>query len=383
MRTRWLLRILLAGAIGWTLPASAPAQDSPPVPLPPPVASAAAANPAVVIHTNVPEPPASLNLSPPTLGIGPTAPPGPGAMPEFVPEAPRASGRFHILPQSFRERIARRFGRGVSEAPVQPADFPASASTMIQVNPAIVPATATGEPTPTVQQEGFTMPAEFVPDAPAPSGRFHILPQSWRDAMSRRVGWDGAVPQEQSTEMPAPGTTVEPPIGQGATPPSAGAVVTASARPQTVPLGPPETLAPPAVANPPVDGFGLLPFRAPETWASPAEPPITSQPPLPLREPWMGWSKQPISQPLPLPPPPAPPYPARFHILPEGVRKTLGHCLNGCGMGCYADRDTPGCGSLRQEFLFVFGSCRYFFSEGCFPDYLERPESHDVNRANH
>jgi hypothetical protein len=362
VRTRWLLRIVLAGAIGGTLPPHAPAQDAPPVPLPAPVANAAAANPAVVVHTHVPDPPPSLNLSPPP-GIGPTAPPGstPAPAVEFFPEAPRASGRFHILPQSFRDRIARRFGRGVSEAPAQPAELPEPAPRVIQVNPGLIPASATGEPTPVVPQEGIAMPTEFVPDAPPTSGRFHMLPQSWRDAVSRRLGRDTSVPEGNLTEMPAPGTTAEPPLAQGAVP-AAGAVVSASAQPQTVPLGPPETLAPPVVANPPVDGFGLLPFRAPETWASPAEPPITSQAPLPLREPWMGWTKQPLSKPLPLPPPPAPSTTSHFHILPEGVRKTLGHCLNGYGMACYADRDTPGCGSLRQEFLFVFGSCRYFFS---------------------
>jgi hypothetical protein len=90
---------------------------------------------------------------------------------------------------------------------------------------------------------------------------------------------------------------------------------------------------------------------------------------LPYRDPGMAWRKMPISMPSDIPPPPAPPYPARYHLLPACLRIPLGPCLNNCGMGCYADRDTPGCGSCRQEFLFVFGSCRYFFGERCFPDY--------------
>jgi hypothetical protein len=36
--------------------------------------------------------------------------------------------------------------------------------------------------------------------------------------------------------------------------------------------------------------------------------------------------------------------------------------------GCWADINTLGCGSLRQELRFIFGSCREFFGESCQPN---------------
>jgi hypothetical protein len=253
MRTRWLVRMILVGAIGWNLPAASSAQESPPIPSPPPILNAPPA----------PTPVASETI-PPTE--------------ELSPAPQESSGRFHILPQRFRDRVLRLFGRGPS--------------------------------------------------------------------------------QQTETIVPPPPQVVNPPEGASSSVIQTG---TAAPQPQPVPLPPPE------VVNPPM---GAPPLFVPhgETWASPPEPPITTVAPLPLRDPSMAWYPQPLSAPTNLSPN-APPSPARFHILPKGLRDTWLKCINGCGMGCYADRDTLGCGSCRQEFLFVFGSCRYFFGEGCVPDY--------------
>jgi hypothetical protein len=42
-------------------------------------------------------------------------------------------------------------------------------------------------------------------------------------------------------------------------------------------------------------------------------------------------------------------------------------CLNSVGLGCAASHDTLGCGSCYAHYIFVFGSCRQFFGEPCFP----------------
>ena len=42
-------------------------------------------------------------------------------------------------------------------------------------------------------------------------------------------------------------------------------------------------------------------------------------------------------------------------------------CLNSIGLGCAANHDSPGCGSCYSHYIFVFGSCRQFFGEPCFP----------------
>jgi hypothetical protein len=275
---RWLVRILFAMAIGWSLPAAASAQSPQPSPLPQPAATAPVEISGVVIHTNVPIPPPSSDVAPGSQAI-----PQPAA-PDYFPEETRYSRRFHILPESWRDAISRRFGGGASFAPEQ-----------------VVPSSWSGaEPTPS------TPPAGVVPIS-------------------------SSAPPSQTTQLP---------------------------QPEVVPLPKPDAPLPVAPVGP----------QPNETWASPPEPPITGQTPLAYRDPGMAWRKMPLSMPSDLPPGPAPPYPARFHLVPEHMRKTLRQCLNGCGLGCYADRDTPGCGSCRQEFLFVFGSCRYFFGERCFPD---------------
>ena len=51
---------------------------------------------------------------------------------------------------------------------------------------------------------------------------------------------------------------------------------------------------------------------------------------------------------------------------PEPAPKTrLQQTLNRCGLGCWTTHNVPGCGSLRSELTFVFGSCRAFFGEPC------------------
>jgi hypothetical protein len=36
-----------------------------------------------------------------------------------------------------------------------------------------------------------------------------------------------------------------------------------------------------------------------------------------------------------------------------------------CGVGCWSHINTIGCGSLRADWEFIFGSCRTFFGEPC------------------
>jgi hypothetical protein len=42
-------------------------------------------------------------------------------------------------------------------------------------------------------------------------------------------------------------------------------------------------------------------------------------------------------------------------------------CLNSVGLGCAASHNSVGCGSSYSHYIFVFGSCRQFFGEPCFP----------------
>jgi hypothetical protein len=37
-----------------------------------------------------------------------------------------------------------------------------------------------------------------------------------------------------------------------------------------------------------------------------------------------------------------------------------------CGLTCSTSHDSPGCGSLKSECTFIFGSCHAFYSEPCF-----------------
>ncbi len=344
---------MLAGVVGWTLPLAASAQEAPP--LPPPVE-----------HTK--------NVSPveaPPLPAGYMNLP-PGAVLEPAP----SSGRFHVLPQSWRDSISRRFGGGPttvvpghiieSQNVVAGTGLPPHGGPILPVSsPApqemAMPGGLGGD-APPLPETYTNLPPDMIGEPAPSSGRFHLLPQSWRDSISRRFG---------GSPSPAPYPIIDTPsVAPSTPPPPAPAspvqpVSLPAPAPQAAPLGQPGFSGSYDNIPSPVQ---IMP-RAPDTWSSPPEPPVTGQTPLPLRDPFYAWTKEAVSAPSPLPPPPAPPYPARFHILPECIREPLGKCLNGCGMACYADRDTPGCGSWRQEFLFVFGSCHYFFGEKCTPDF--------------
>jgi hypothetical protein len=179
-------------------------------------------------------------------------------------------------------------------------------------------------PYPVRPAEGFVTTPYYPAEAPAPQERFHLLPKAFRDRVLQCVGR-------------APSETIQ--------------------QPSSIPLPAPEVVGPPVTGVPQMLPAGPVP-----------DLPGVADPSLPMRDPSMAWRMKPISSPSDLSPN-APPYPAQCHILPQGIRQCFIRCWNKCGLGCYADRDTPGCGSCRQEFWFVFGSCRYFFGEGCFPEY--------------
>src|SRR5262245_41656896 len=61
-----------------------------------------------------------------------------------------------------------------------------------------------------------------------------------------------------------------------------------------------------------------------------------------------------IDHPLATPPPPP-------------AESAMTRHLNKFGLGCNAHHTWFGCGSFRSEMTFIFGSCRTFFGEPCFP----------------
>jgi hypothetical protein len=52
---------------------------------------------------------------------------------------------------------------------------------------------------------------------------------------------------------------------------------------------------------------------------------------------------------------------------PTTVRQWFKQVANHYGRCCSGDLNNPGCMGWRAEAQFVFGSCRYFFSEPCLP----------------
>ena len=50
-------------------------------------------------------------------------------------------------------------------------------------------------------------------------------------------------------------------------------------------------------------------------------------------------------------------------------------CLNKHGLSCESHHSWFGCGNLRSEATFIFGSCRSFFGEPCQP---KTPTPHPV-----
>lgn len=48
-----------------------------------------------------------------------------------------------------------------------------------------------------------------------------------------------------------------------------------------------------------------------------------------------------------------------------GPKKPCREWLQKCGLGCWSSINSIGCGSLRSECDFIFGSCRKFYGEPC------------------
>jgi hypothetical protein len=63
----------------------------------------------------------------------------------------------------------------------------------------------------------------------------------------------------------------------------------------------------------------------------------------------------------------------RLWHKPHPLQNAMHTCLNNHGLGCYATHDSAGCTSLHAELTFIFGSCRQFFGEPCFPGPLPPP----------
>jgi hypothetical protein len=54
------------------------------------------------------------------------------------------------------------------------------------------------------------------------------------------------------------------------------------------------------------------------------------------------------------------------HSLP-GHFPRLRHGLNKLGVACWTWHDSVGCGSLKADCTFIFGSCRVWYGEPCLP----------------
>ena len=65
-------------------------------------------------------------------------------------------------------------------------------------------------------------------------------------------------------------------------------------------------------------------------------------------------------------PPSAPAYAPPYMAPPakHGVTRVL----NQHGMCCGVDPFSPACGNLRYELNFIFGSCRWWMQEPCYPN---------------
>jgi len=104
-----------------------------------------------------------------------------------------------------------------------------------------------------------------------------------------------------------------------------------------------------------------------------AQPPEPLPPPAPVPAAPLGF----------VPPPPpghgilnsfAPPnsylpYPGGEFFVPPPLLprppQPLHDCLRRLNVGCSATQNSVGCGSLKAECIFVFGSCRAFYREPC------------------
>jgi hypothetical protein len=119
---------------------------------------------------------------------------------------------------------------------------------------------------------------------------------------------------------------------------------------------------PRAVAQlPPV----IVPTPTPTPVAVPVPTP-TGIPPLPpaagggfdlaAYAPPSGYAPYP-GGPVWFPPPPEPPR------RPQPIHD----CLRSLNIGCFATHNSVGCGSLKAECVYMFGSCRAFYGEPCLP----------------
>jgi len=62
-------------------------------------------------------------------------------------------------------------------------------------------------------------------------------------------------------------------------------------------------------------------------------------------------------------PPPFAPRPA-----PPPAAHRLQHLFNQHGLSCASNVPGGACGNVHYDFHFVFGSCRWFFGEQCYPN---------------
>jgi len=74
---------------------------------------------------------------------------------------------------------------------------------------------------------------------------------------------------------------------------------------------------------------------------------------VPSLSPIENYPAPPLGELLARPPAPAP---------PQSKTRSF---LNKCGYGCDSDLNWFGCGGIRQQNQFIFGSCRTFFGEPC------------------
>ena len=65
----------------------------------------------------------------------------------------------------------------------------------------------------------------------------------------------------------------------------------------------------------------------------------------------------PLGPPYAVPPPPGP------------ANHRLQYLLNQHGMACQSNARWGACGNLHYDCAFIFGSCRTFFNERCYPNY--------------
>lgn len=61
------------------------------------------------------------------------------------------------------------------------------------------------------------------------------------------------------------------------------------------------------------------------------------------------------------------PYVAAPRTPPPPARHAVNYLFNMHGMGCQSNAPWGACGSYHYDMRFIFGSCRDFFGEPCYP----------------